>query len=200
MSSSFWSAPLTAVWTQLPPTDCPVLPAVSIHLSAHITGLRLMSAHTRGPQRGNKNPTMHCVSINCSGERPEPSRSVRCLCDLRPVSFRPLERSRSPEGIRATEEDLDSSLCSAIDFDEMTLKQDTPIVLPWGYECRPSERVNSVQLLGGRLGFFCWFNRWIKWLLVWTDWSFEPEEPERLPTHHQPLWDPAWQSEIWNMW
>lgn len=28
------------------------------------------------------------------------------------------------------EEDLDSSLGSAIDFDEMTLKQDTPVVLP----------------------------------------------------------------------
>lgn len=38
------------------------------------------------------------------------------------------------------------------------------------------QKVNSVQLLGGRLGFFCLFNHWIKWLLVWTDW-FEPEEP-----------------------
>ena len=46
---------------------------------------------------------------------------MRCLCDLRPVSFRPLEISRRPEGIRATEEDLDSSLGSAIGFDEMTL-------------------------------------------------------------------------------
>lgn len=51
------------------PAHCPVLQAASIHLSAHITAVRLMSAHPQGPQRENKNPTMHCVSINCSGER-----------------------------------------------------------------------------------------------------------------------------------
>lgn len=54
------------------PALCPVLEAASIQLSAHITVARLMPAHPHGPQQGHEAPTMHCVSINCSGERPAP--------------------------------------------------------------------------------------------------------------------------------
>ncbi|MBZ3884549.1 Serine/threonine-protein kinase NLK [Sciurus carolinensis] len=46
-----------------------------------------MRAHPPGPQPGNENPTMLCVSINCSGKRPESLCSMRLLCGHGSLAF-----------------------------------------------------------------------------------------------------------------
>lgn len=80
------------------PAHCPALEAASIHLSAHITAVRLMPTHPQGSQRENKNPTVHCVPIHCSEECTEPLCFMRFVCGHSPIFFQQLERAHSLGG------------------------------------------------------------------------------------------------------